>query len=337
MLLRRAPQVQTTETVAPCARRAAVLPSAAASATETAPRPGAEAVAEPLARQLARAVSNRWLCGSAADTAMLQRATATITTPASETRQVDYEDRHFNKGADGTAHWGRMQDGEEVVVKVASAEGEEALQGEIAALRDLGGHQNIVPIVGWSNSVLVLAKAKGSLVSNNGEHLVGTSFTQRMKMVQQILAGLTHMHSHDWSHGDLNLKNILVFADRVTLADLGAALKPETPNRLPAWAVGLEPPDERTPEERRTRRSLTDRAAMTQAIYNIVIGSLSDARIPKPEEVRTAVAQSVVPEGKRDAFVDLIEKHRAGAHDLGTLQADVAALASSPGLALVGQ
>lgn len=266
---------------------------------------------------------------------VLQRATARIQTPRSGEQQVEYEDRHFKSGADGTVHWGRMSggDGEQVVVKKGKGEGGfEALAAETAALRSVREHENVVKVVGWNEEehILVLKRAEGSLVSEGV--LASRSFSERLGLALGALTGLIHIHEHDWTHGDLNLKNILIFADTAAITDFGAAKQPATPDPVPAGMEDLVEPDERSPEERREERRCDDRKAMVQMVYNIVLGNTEDAQIPAEDHVQQLVdgEDSPVPEHRREAFKALIKKHRAGQTRLEALQSDLDGLRDLP-------
>src|ERR1700691_2506010 len=259
-----------------------------------------------------------------------QRTIAQITTPTGQ-REVDYQDDPpFKAGGDGTVHMGKVfATGQQVVVKKAKGEdGQAGLQGETRARGEMGSPPNIVPVVGWNSDqhLLVLERAEGSLVAENA--LASRKFEERVHLALGALTGLIHVHAHDWSHGDLNLKNILISGGRSMLADFGAAKRPEMPDAIPLEMRAFVDPDTRAPEERRTVRINTDRRAMAQAVYNIVMGNTSDAIIPSEETMASAVryAGSPVPEPKRDSFVALVRKHRNGVEGLPVLDADLRAL-----------
>jgi hypothetical protein len=289
-----------------------------------------------LAGRLNAVVSRRGLSASGASVAsVLQRARARIQTPRSGEQQVDYEDEHFKSGADGTVHWGTMSGGggEQVVVKKGKGEGGyAAIAGETAALRSLPEHANVVKVVGWNEEehILVLRRADGSLVSKGV--LASRTFSQRLSLALGALDGLVHIHERDWTHGDLNLKNILIFADTAAITDFGAAKQPETPDPIPPGMEEFAGPDTRSPDERRQERRRDDRKAMVQMVYNIVLGETQDAQVPVEDQVQLRVdaEDSPLPEHRREAFKALIGTHRAGETSLKALRSDLSALRDLP-------
>ncbi len=104
----------------------------------------------------------------------------------------------------------------------------ESMMRAIEVLKLFQGQRGIVQMVDWTeytrkttgeNKInIVLEKADGDLQ----EALIGDSFKFTATMLMDLVFGLSAIHCAGKVHGDLKLENILVFGNRLKIADFGS-------------------------------------------------------------------------------------------------------------------
>lgn len=199
--------------------------------------------------------------------------------------------KRLSQGADGEVFTGTLE-GEAIIVKVAKESGVAAQTNEIETFKKLSAHENIIKGIGYSadKRVLALHKAEGSLISHLPE-----STADRIKLVANTHTGLNAMHDQHITHGDLNLKNILIENKKAKLTDFGASK---------AHGEGAS--------ATKTEAINTDRRAFLKAALNIINGEKdvhpSDGRIAT---FKAKLVEKGIPPEKAASLGELIKKTRA--------------------------
>lgn len=137
-----------------------------------------------------------------------------------EDLDVTYDSEDIlSQGAEGTVHIGVLN-GKKVIVKIAKDDGLMGMQNEIETFKNMKGGSNIVNAIGYSidKRILILEKAETSL--NRG---MPKKVKSRMRLVAGTGRGLQTIHKQNFTHGDINLKNILMQGGEARLTDFGAA------------------------------------------------------------------------------------------------------------------
>ena len=128
----------------------------------------------------------------------------------------------IGRGAFGVVYTGSYR-GEVVAVKKALGDETSDFRAEMERIRGLPVHPNIVPLVGVCVDPLMIVMGfceGGSLEDWLKDTESG--MLVRWKFLEDIAAGLEHLHKHEIVHRDLAARNVLLTGDGVAvLADFG--------------------------------------------------------------------------------------------------------------------
>lgn len=168
--------------------------------------------------------------------------------------------RLLGEGGFGRVFEGVWADGRAVAVKVLDSDGGHSLQGapefwaEVTALAAAAPHAHVVPLLGVCNEggdvlASVLARAAGGSLraalagGDGGGSAAPLPWSARLRAAAGAAAGLAHLHSLGWAHGDVSAGNVLLTGPdgHAWLSDLGLA------RRVVEGGGGLSPPSASSP------------------------------------------------------------------------------------------
>lgn len=274
----------------------------------------------------------------------VQHASSSQGQPPANTMHVNgqafsYGDQPVHSGADGKVFFASSGN-QEVCIKEARGEGQQALRNEHDALQALGAHPNIIRPLTYepASHRLALEKCEGAL--NNGHFLANLSHSQRGNLMQGLADAVSHMHDQRITHGDINLKNVLHQHGAAVLADFGGAkdFRHGDSVTLPQeqWMVDLGVPATTVTHAEQVQ---TDRGDLLKASYNLLCAKGNDHVIPQDAGTRNAELSRALA-GRPDLLADAqalfgagagqdtIDQVKAFAGQLGnTRQASLAAMA----------
>jgi len=151
-------------------------------------------------------------------------------------------------------------------------------------------HDNIIGFIDYdeeSNS-LMLEKADASL---NVQHLLNDlTLSARAGMIVGLGLGLEYMHSHEITHNNFNLKNLLSINETAKISDMGSCRDYRETDSIagepPEWAIEMIAAGEMSlaavsqtfTKETDVRQ---DRKDFVKAAYNLLIQEGNDLAIPE--------------------------------------------------------
>ena len=122
----------------------------------------------------------------------------------------------------------------------------ERYRREAAVYRALGAHPNVLPTRDVGSLEVVSPVADGDLfdcIVTRHRDSIGFSEAEARRIVRQVVEGLVHARRKGWAHGDVKPDNVLVFGDKVRIADWENAQPYETPNKGMAGTVSHMAPE----------------------------------------------------------------------------------------------
>jgi serine/threonine-protein kinase len=119
-----------------------------------------------------------------------------------------------------------------VAIKLANPDSElekKAFTRETKALLELPEHPNIVPLydIVWPKHAIILPYLKGRTLKAIIESRGAMSIPESKKNLHGILAGLSTMHTHEFTHRDIKPENIMINNDGAHLLDFGLTYHPD--------------------------------------------------------------------------------------------------------------
>lgn len=210
----------------------------------------------------------------------------------------------------------RLSDHEIVAVKIPKAQGgKNSDLEEGRRLIDAPQHPNVISVY-WmgrvppDHEVFVIemeyfnSHTLSFLLDNRDDKMV-TSYRHLLRLYEQALEGVQHLHSLTIAHGDIKPQNVLVQGDRVKLTDFGSSLTTQdiyTRSRENGGTILYSPPEFAGLTTRKPNGPLAvahDIYSLGVMLYQLLTGRLPHdtlaqvvrhAPFPTPRELNSSIA-----------------------------------------------
>ena len=258
----------------------------------------------------------------------LQKPPALSKTTVNGTEYLFDAQKALKSGADGDVYIAKRSPESKhgpatLIIKKAKMGGVAEQANEVSILSAAGQSGGIISSYGRDSDENLLFLEKGDGALNDSELVQSKSVASRLGMAKNVGLGISHLHSKNITHQDINTKNMIVFGSSAKLTDFGNSISfGEKPSvvKLDGEAQMLM---QAVPEMRADiirGATITKASAVkgdiqdyVKATYNIIAGKTDDLVIPSNFVEELAPHKATLGQ-KYDNLVALFTQARQGTY-----------------------